>query len=264
MLNIGGGLFHSCDCFDFLQEQLFGRNEVEYSPRVVVAPHFDVTECLACEVVNISSLCHEPPDHPVSISGVPGQKARRRGRSRRAYVPLKRAVMDIAIKMGLYGHPELKMDVNVGRDPRLTLGRRMLRSYRRLVQQQEFFMPAPVRADTEPEIRQEYIVQAALPLRVLRVTYRFIMPKSLAARDIYARLPILMGCTPSATCRRASISVASVKMATPPPMQSTAPGMIQMRMTIQTYLRWKPAPIWKTIPATCSQTRSQFPRLRCL
>ncbi len=97
-------------------------------------------------------------------SGGPGQEARSHGRSRRACVPLKRCVMDIALKMGQYGHPELKADyerrVNAGQDPRLTMGRRMLRICRHLVQQQEFFLPPSVRAATDPEVRREYILQA--------------------------------------------------------------------------------------------------------
>lgn len=97
-------------------------------------------------------------------SGGPGQEARSRGRSRRACLPLKRCVMDIALKMGQYGHPELKADfdrrVNAHQDPRLTMGRRMLRICRHLVREQDFFMPPSVRIAEDKEVRRAYIVQA--------------------------------------------------------------------------------------------------------
>ena len=97
-------------------------------------------------------------------TGGPDQEARTCGRSRRACVPLKRCVLDIALKMGQYGHPELKADyerrVNERQDPRLTMGRRMLRICRHLVRHEEFFMPSSVRAATEPDVRRQYVVGA--------------------------------------------------------------------------------------------------------
>ena len=97
-------------------------------------------------------------------SGGPDQEARTHGRSRRACVPLKRCVMDIALKMGQYGHPELKADferrVNAHQDPRLTLGRRMLRICRHLVRHQDFFLPPSVRAAADPDVRRQYVVRA--------------------------------------------------------------------------------------------------------
>ncbi len=97
-------------------------------------------------------------------TGGPDQEARSRGRSRRACVPLKRCMMDIALKMGQYGHPELKADyerrVDERQDPRLTLGRRMLRICRHLVRQQDFFLPPAVRAAEDPDVRRQYVVRA--------------------------------------------------------------------------------------------------------
>ncbi|NCD26746.1 MAG: IS110 family transposase [Deltaproteobacteria bacterium] len=97
-------------------------------------------------------------------SGGPDQEARTHGRSRQACVPLKRCVMDIALKMGQYGHPELKADferrVNAHQDPRLTLGRRMLRICRHLVRHQDFFLPPSVRAAADPDVRRQYVVRA--------------------------------------------------------------------------------------------------------
>ena len=97
-------------------------------------------------------------------TGGPDQEARTCGRSRRACVPLKRCVMDIALKMGQYGHPEIKADyerrVNERQDPRLTLGRRMLRICRHLVWHEEFFMPPSVRAATDKDVRRQYILGA--------------------------------------------------------------------------------------------------------
>ncbi len=97
-------------------------------------------------------------------TGGPDQEARTHGRSRRACVPLKRCVMDIALKMGQYGHPELKADyerrVNERQDPRLTMGRRMLRICRHLVRHEEFFLPPSVRLAADKDVRREYIVRA--------------------------------------------------------------------------------------------------------
>lgn len=97
-------------------------------------------------------------------TGGPDQEARTCGRSRRACVPLKRRTMDIALKMGRYGDPELKADyerrVNAGQDPRLTLGRRMLRICRHLLRSGEFFLPPSVRAAADPDVRRQYIARA--------------------------------------------------------------------------------------------------------
>ncbi|NQU41346.1 MAG: transposase [Lentisphaerae bacterium] len=96
-------------------------------------------------------------------TGGPDKDAWTQGRSRRACVPLKRCVMDVALKIGQYGHEELKMDyqrrVNEGQDPRLTMGRRMLRICTHLIRETDFFLP-PSLLEGAPEARREYYGRA--------------------------------------------------------------------------------------------------------
>jgi hypothetical protein len=79
-------------------------------------------------------------------------------------VPLKRCIMDIALKMGQYGHAELQADyerrVNERQDPRLTMGRRMLRICRHLIQHTEFFLPPSLLHAADESARRDYYVRA--------------------------------------------------------------------------------------------------------
>jgi transposase len=97
-------------------------------------------------------------------TGGPDQEARTRGRSRRACVPLKRCVMDIALKIGEFGHDELKADyhrrVEAGQDPRLTLGRRELRINTHLIRHTDFFLPPSLLREENPEVRKAYYARA--------------------------------------------------------------------------------------------------------
>lgn len=97
-------------------------------------------------------------------TGGPDKEAYTRGRTRRACVPLKRCIMDIALKMGQYGHPELKADyerrVNERQDPRLTMGRRMLRICHHLIQHSDFFVPPSLLRDGSHEARRDYYARA--------------------------------------------------------------------------------------------------------
>jgi len=97
-------------------------------------------------------------------SGGPDKEAQTRGRSRRACIPLKRCIMDIALKMGEYGHDELKADyqrrVNERQDPRLTMGRRMLRICVHLIRHGDFFVPPSLLRDSESGVRRDYYARA--------------------------------------------------------------------------------------------------------
>jgi transposase len=97
-------------------------------------------------------------------TGGPDKEAQTRGRSRRACVPLKRCVMDIALKVGQYGHPELKSDYQRreagGQDARLTFGRRMLRIAVHLIRTMDFFLPPSLLHDSDRELRREYYARA--------------------------------------------------------------------------------------------------------
>jgi len=97
-------------------------------------------------------------------TGGPDKEAWTQGRSRRACVPLKRCVMDIALKVGQYGHDEFKGDyqrrVNEGQDPRLTLGRRMLRICTHLIRTSDFFQPPSLLASGDMEARRDYYARA--------------------------------------------------------------------------------------------------------
>lgn len=97
-------------------------------------------------------------------TGGPDQDARALGHSRRACVPLKRTLMDIALKIGQYGPDEFKADYqrreNEGQDVRRTMGRRMLRICTHLIRHQEFFLPPSLLTDQNTETRRAYYQKA--------------------------------------------------------------------------------------------------------
>jgi hypothetical protein len=87
-----------------------------------------------------------------------------KGRSRRACVPLKRCIMDIALKMGQFGQEELQRDyqrrVDDRQDPRLTMGRRMLRICTHLIRHTDFFVPPSLVRDSAHAVRRDYYAHA--------------------------------------------------------------------------------------------------------
>ena len=97
-------------------------------------------------------------------TGGPDNPARSLGRSRRACVPLKRRIIDIALSIGQYGADELKADYRrrdeAGQDVRFTMGRRMLRICMHLVQHQDFFLPPSLLAQHATEDRKAYYSKA--------------------------------------------------------------------------------------------------------
>jgi transposase len=97
-------------------------------------------------------------------TGGPDTEAQTRGRSRRACVPLKRTIMDIALKIGQYGDDELKADyarrVNERQDPRLTMGRRMLRICTHLLRNSAFFLPPSLLRETRHDVLRDYYAHA--------------------------------------------------------------------------------------------------------
>jgi len=72
--------------------------------------------------------------------------------------------MDIALKVGEFGDEELKADyqrrVNERQDVRLTMGRRMLRICRHLIQHGDFFVPPSLLRDSEYDVRRDYYAHA--------------------------------------------------------------------------------------------------------
>ena len=96
-------------------------------------------------------------------TGGPDKEAWTQGRSRRACVPLKRCVMDIALKVGQYGHEELKADyqrrVNEGQDPRLTMGRVQGMAFCRMPRGRPASCPG---LHTSGNYRQRHFVDPAL------------------------------------------------------------------------------------------------------
>ena len=72
--------------------------------------------------------------------------------------------MDIALKIGQYGDDELKADyarrVNEQQDPRLTMGRRMLRICAHLIRGTDFFLPPSLLRDSEYDVRRDYYARA--------------------------------------------------------------------------------------------------------
>ena len=97
-------------------------------------------------------------------TGGPDSPARSLGRSRRACVPLKRRLIDIALSISQYGVEELKADyrrrAEAHQDVRFTMGRRMLRICAHLVQHQDFFLPPSLLRNTDADTRKIYYARA--------------------------------------------------------------------------------------------------------
>ncbi|MEK7995637.1 MAG: transposase [Planctomycetota bacterium] len=103
-------------------------------------------------------------------TGGPDNPARSLGRSRRACVPLKRRVIDIALSIGQYGVDELKADYRrrdeAGQDVRFTVGRRMLRICMHLVRHEDFFLPPSLLSHDATEDRKSYYARVWDPLLI--------------------------------------------------------------------------------------------------
>jgi transposase len=97
-------------------------------------------------------------------TGGPDSPAHSLGRSRRACVPLKRRILDIAMSIGQYGVAELKADYQrrdeAHQDARFTMGRRMLRICMHLVRHQAFFLPPSLLSRDATEDRKAYYANA--------------------------------------------------------------------------------------------------------
>ena len=97
-------------------------------------------------------------------TGGPDSETRSKGRSRRGHRVLKRVVVDIALKTGQHGHPELKADYSrreaLGQDARFTMARRMLRICNHLIQHTDFFLPPSLLKEATHEQLRNYYAQA--------------------------------------------------------------------------------------------------------
>jgi len=103
-------------------------------------------------------------------TGGPDKEARCLGRARRACLPLKRRILDIALSIGQYGPEELKADYHrreeAHQDVRFTLGRRMLRICAHLIQQQDFFLPPSLVTNNDGEARKAYYTKVWDPILI--------------------------------------------------------------------------------------------------
>jgi transposase len=97
-------------------------------------------------------------------TGGPENEARSRGRTRRGNRVVKRLLFDTALKVGQYGHVELKTDYSrrqtANQDFRSTMGRRMLRICTHLIENCDFFLPPSLLRDPDPDQLREYYQDA--------------------------------------------------------------------------------------------------------
>ena len=97
-------------------------------------------------------------------TGGPEKEARSRGRSRQGNRVLKKLIVDVALKMGQYGHPDLKADYSrreaTGQDTRFTMARRMLRICNHIITECDFFLPPSLLKNQSPETMRAYYPQA--------------------------------------------------------------------------------------------------------
>ena len=175
-INLG----HEISVYEHLQ-QCIQDTDKDIAKRLAATPGAMLTTMQGMGITNSSSLYAEIGDPArdralkrlcsyaglvarLKQSGGPDKEAHTRGRSRRACVPLKRRIMDIALKIGQYGHEEMKADyqrrINEHQDARLTMGRKMLRICSHLIRDTDFFFPPSVLQHTDPQVRRTYIQQA--------------------------------------------------------------------------------------------------------
>jgi transposase len=97
-------------------------------------------------------------------TGGPEKEARSRGRSRRGNKVVKNLLVDTAIKMGQYGHPEIKAEHSrrsaAGQDVRFTMARKMLRICMHLIDNCDFFVPPSLLRNSKPQEMREYYQSA--------------------------------------------------------------------------------------------------------
>jgi transposase len=158
--------------------QCIQRSDKDIAQRLAVTPGAMITTVQGVGITNAASLYSEIGDPArdralrrlcsyaglvarLKQTGGPDKEAHAQGRSRRACVPLKRRIMDIAIKIGQYGHDDMKADyqrrVNERQDVRLTMGRKMLRICSHLIRDTDFFFPPSVLKNPDPDVRRIYI-----------------------------------------------------------------------------------------------------------
>jgi transposase len=103
-------------------------------------------------------------------TGGPDKEARSLGRSRRACIPLKRRILDIALSIGQCGPEELKADYRrreeAHQDVRFTMARRLLRICAHLLDKQDFYLPAALRQAAAREDRKAYFAKVWDPLLI--------------------------------------------------------------------------------------------------
>ena len=103
-------------------------------------------------------------------TGGPEHEARSLGRTRRGNRTAKRLVVEIALKIKIYGHDELKSDYSrreaIGQDARFTMGRKMLRICMHLIRNSDFFVPESLRQNPSREAMREYYQKAWPPMLV--------------------------------------------------------------------------------------------------
>jgi hypothetical protein len=97
-------------------------------------------------------------------TGGPEKEARSRGRTRRGNRVVKRLLFDSALKLGQYGHADMKADYDrrqaADQDVRSTMGRRMLRICIHLIENCDFFVPPSLLRDPDPGRLREYYQDA--------------------------------------------------------------------------------------------------------
>jgi transposase len=93
-------------------------------------------------------------------TGGPDQETKSRARTRRGNRRAKRLLFDTALKIGPYGHPEMKADYSrrqaQGQDVRSTMGRKMLRIGMRLIENCEFYLPPSLLRNPDPDSLRDY------------------------------------------------------------------------------------------------------------
>jgi transposase len=97
-------------------------------------------------------------------TGGPEKEARSTGRTRRGNRVVKRLLFDVALKIGQYGHTELKADYSrrqaAAQDFRSTMGRRMLRICTHLIENCDFFLPPSLLRDPDADRLRQYYQDA--------------------------------------------------------------------------------------------------------
>jgi transposase len=168
-------------------EACIHRHDLDIAKRLALTPGAMLTTITGIAVVSAAALYAELGDPArkraihrlASFAGIVDRlkqtggsdhQARSLGRTRKGNRVVKDLLVELAVRIGQYGHPELKADYSrreiAGQDVRFTMARRMLRICCHVMQNKVFFVPPSLLKHPTQESLKAYYQQAWRPVLI--------------------------------------------------------------------------------------------------